>query len=74
MSIDGSYFSLKDYKNSEKFLLSALDKYPGDTVALFYLAHVYRQTNRMEESIEQLNRILEINPFNSQATQLLKEF
>jgi hypothetical protein len=28
----------------------------------------------MEEAIEQLNRILEINPFNSRAKQLLKEF
>tara|TARA_B100000315_G_scaffold213773_1_gene211897 strand:+ start:2296 stop:5478 length:3183 start_codon:yes stop_codon:yes gene_type:complete len=74
VSIAGSYFSLKDYKNTEKFLLSALDKYPGNTVALFYLAHVYRETKRMEEAIEQLNRILEINPFNSPAKQLLKEF
>ena len=74
MSIAGSYFSLKDYKNTEKFLLSALNKYPGNTVALFYLANVYRQTNRMEESIEQLDRILEINPYNNQATRLLKEF
>jgi cytochrome c-type biogenesis protein CcmH/NrfG len=74
MSIAGSYFSLKDYKNTEKFLLSALDKYPGNTVALFYLVHVYRETKRMGEAIEQLNRILEINPFNSPAKKLLKEF
>ena len=74
MSIAGSYFSLKDYKNTEKFLLRALDKYPGNTVALFYLAHMYKNTNRTEEAKEKLNRIIEINPYNSQARQSLKEF
>jgi|TARA_B100001964_G_scaffold42352_1_gene47003 hypothetical protein len=28
----------------------------------------------MEEAMEQLDRILEINPFNSQAARLLKKF
>lgn len=73
INISGSYFSLGDHKNAEKYLLNALSKYPGNTLALFYLANVYKQEKRIKEAKELLNHILKINPYSNQARQTLLE-
>ncbi len=73
MNIAGSYFSLRDYKNAEKFLLNALNKYPGNNLAMYYLAHIYKKKNKTKKAATLLNRILKNNPYNNYAGQALQE-
>lgn len=73
MNLAGAYFSIKDFKKAERFLLISLDIYPGNTLARLYLARIYLQDKRHEEAISQLKQILKINPYNKPAlTQLIQ--
>jgi spermidine synthase len=72
VNLAGVYFSIKDFEKAEEYLLRSLNIYPNNTLARNYLVRVYLQKKNLKEAVLELNRILEINPYNESAvTQLI---
>lgn len=55
-------FNAKQYSQSERTLRSAFDGDPGDAVAAYYLAILYRRSRRFEEAGAVLRRAIEKSP------------
>ncbi len=72
LTLAGAYNATGNQGNAEDSLLRALALYPGSTEARFYLAEVYRTTQRREEAVTELERLLMVNPYHEPALALLR--
>lgn len=67
-----TYFITGDRANSEKYLLKALDIFPGFKEAVFLLAESYKRDNKYQEARFYTEKYLKINPSDTTALNLLK--
>lgn len=67
VTLAGAHFVLAEYGDAERELVRALAIYPGNTQARWYLSDVYLKMNRRAACVEQLQRLLEINPYHEPA-------
>lgn len=68
----GAYHITGNYGKAETSLLQALALYPGSTEARLYLAGVYQNTQRREQAIWELERLLKVNPYHEPALRRLQ--
>ncbi|MGC9365410.1 MAG: O-antigen ligase family protein [Fidelibacterota bacterium] len=57
-----SYYHLRDFKNAEKSLSTALRMYPELLLPRLWLAEIYLETDRREEALKKLREIDDIHP------------
>lgn len=72
LTLAGAYNVTGNYGKAEGSLLRGLALYPSSTEARFYLADVYRKTQRRELAIAELERLLAVNPFHEPALEQLQ--
>lgn len=74
VTVAGAHFALSQYPEAERELSRALEIYPTNTEARWYLSEVYRKTQRRDAWLEQLERLLAINPYHEASLQRLIGF
>jgi tetratricopeptide (TPR) repeat protein len=67
------YLATGDFVNAEYYAQLAAEAEPENKWYLYHLAEIYRSTNRSEQSIEVLNRILKHHPRDLDILYLLAE-
>ena len=61
------YEDSKDLTAAEKTIVSGIERVPGNTDLHYMLGVILDKTNRFEESIRQMEKVLEIDPQNADA-------
>ena len=62
-----AYIQLRDFESAETVLESIVKQRPNDVEALVYLEKVYRNLNRLSDSIGLLQRISKLDPSHAQS-------
>ncbi|MGH2574268.1 MAG: hypothetical protein ACRDFC_01060 [Ignavibacteria bacterium] len=66
-----AYSALGDQKNSEKYLMKALELYPGFREAALTISEMYKNQKRYSDSKRYIESYLRINPSDTAAIKLL---
>jgi tetratricopeptide (TPR) repeat protein len=72
-SIADSYYQLKDYQQSEKYLLHALELAPHDLGVNLKLANLYLELNNLKRALVFTEATLQVAPNNQEASNLINK-
>jgi tetratricopeptide (TPR) repeat protein len=61
------YLNEKDFKNSERCFLEELSRFPKDETTRVMYAYLLFRMGRIDEGLDTINKLLEENPFSSDA-------